>query len=106
MNEQKISLEAATIFLKAARYIETYGWQVEGMSCHGKPRCSMGALESATAAKRLDPRLATLMYDTLYDELGGISLTEFNHLHGDGDKVVELFQSVADHLQARTAVAV
>lgn len=96
-----MSEEAAAILFRAAEYIREYGWQVEGMASHGLPRCSMGALASAQPATKWDPRIAKLMYDTLYDELDGISLTTFNHLHQDGEKVIELFETVARRLQSR-----
>lgn len=90
--------QAAGIFNKAAKYIRSYGWQVRGMSEHGKPRCSMGALASAYPEKVWDSQLASLMYQELYEELGGIGLTEFNYLYNDGQKVAQLFERVAQNL--------
>jgi hypothetical protein len=87
---------AAHIFYQAAAYIRTYGWQVEGMSTDGAPRCSMGALASAYKEERWDPELAKMMYKVLYEELDGISLTEFNHKYKDGEKVAQLYERVAE----------
>lgn len=100
MSEGKTTALAAAIFLKAAAYIRTYGWQKEGMGFYGAPRCSMGALASAYPKQRWDERLSRLMYRTLYDELGGISLTQFNYKYMDGEKVAELFEQVAIKLQS------
>jgi hypothetical protein len=99
MSELQIRTLAATIFYKAAEYIRQHGWQVEGMSSHGQPRCSMGALASAYPEVKWDSRLASFMYATLYKELGGMSLTEFNHRHKDGEKVASLYEQVAAKLQ-------
>lgn len=96
-NETTLAL-AANIYLRAATYIRTYGWQVEGMSADGLPRCSMGALASAYPKKEWDSRLSKIMYDTLYKELNGISLTEFNHKFKDGEKVAQLFEHVANKI--------
>jgi hypothetical protein len=93
-----VALRAADIFIKAASYIRRYGWQVTGMSQHGKPRCSMGALASACSDKVWDKHLSQVMYQVLYDELGGIGLTEFNYKHHDGEKVAQLFERVAMRL--------
>lgn len=94
--------EAASIFVKAAQYIQTYGWQETGMSEHGKPRCSMGALTSAQPTPTLDDQLSTIMYEALYSELGGISLTEFNHQANSGLDVIELFTKTANRLNNMT----
>ncbi len=98
MNEV-IAREAAEIFDSAAFYIRSYGWQVSGMSEHGKPRCSMGALASAHSEKLWDKELATFMYNELYKELNGISLTDFNYKYKDGEKVAKLFERVATKLR-------
>lgn len=95
MSESMASRQAAQIFLRAAEYIRTYGWQESGMSKHGLPRCSMGALESAGHKKRWDKDLSELMYKTLYRELGGINLTEFNAKYKSGEKVARLFERTA-----------
>lgn len=94
-----MTVKASAIFLKAAVYIRQYGWQEEGMSCHGQPRCSMGALASAYPVRKWDKNLAALIYEALYKELNGISLTQFNHKVKDGDKVARLFEKVAANLQ-------
>ncbi len=86
---------ASTIFRKAATYIRKYGWQVSGMSQDGKPRCSMGALESASKGVVWNKSLGSLMYQTLYKELNGETLTEFNHRVRNGESVAELFEKVA-----------
>lgn len=97
--QKEITSEAAAIFLKAADYIRRYGWQEKGMSRHGLPRCSMGALESACANSKLDKDVAELMYDTLYEELDGLTLTEFNRQAIDGRREVPLlFDRVAASL--------
>lgn len=90
--------KATTIFLKAAQYIRQHGWQVSGMSEHGKPRCSMGALQSAGPNKKWDKDLAKLMYHQLQKQLGGINLTEFNHTHRNGEAVAKLFERTATSL--------
>ncbi len=95
MSEPEIYKQAASIFGKAATYIRTYGWQVTGMSEHRQPRCSMGALASAHRAENWNKNLAKFMYEKLYDELGGLSLTEFNYKYRNGEKVAELFDKVA-----------
>lgn len=89
---------ATQIFRDAAKYIRTYGWQRKGMSEHGKPRCSMGALQSAYPMERWDQDMAVLMFATLYDELGGITLTQFNEKVKDGEEVAALYDHVADVL--------
>ena len=103
MSEKKLISNAAGIFLKAAAYIRQYGWQVEGMGTYGQPRCSMGALASAYQQQRWDKRLSQLMYQTLYKELHGISLTQFNHQYKDGEKVAQLYERVAAKLQQTQA---
>lgn len=94
MNENA-KQQAAKIFLYAASYIRKYGWQEKGMSMHGKPRCSMGAIESAGTNIKWDETLAKLMYETLYRQLNGITLTEFNKRAQDGNKVALLFEHTA-----------
>lgn len=96
---RKISAQAANIFTKAAKYIRTYGWQETGMSMHGQPRCSMGALESAYPAKKWNGKMAKLMYEALYEELKGVSLTEFNHQSSNGLEVAKLFESTAQSIR-------
>jgi hypothetical protein len=91
----KDKLKAAEIFLNAALYIRNYGWQETGMSSHGKPRCSMGALASAHQTEEWDPEIADLMYKTLYDQLDGINLTEFNARAQSGEDVATLFEQTA-----------
>jgi hypothetical protein len=95
MTERSLRAKAAQIFLKAASYIRNYGWQVEGMSEDGKPRCSMGALESAYQKEVWENDLSSLMYKSLYRQLNGISLTEFNHSMNDGVEVAKLFERTA-----------
>lgn len=102
MDDGDIRRQAVTIFRGAATYIRQYGWQVSGMSRHGLPRCSMGALASAYHEKIWDKKLAELMYDELYKELNGMSLTEFNYMHKDGEKVAMLFDRVAEKLSYST----
>jgi hypothetical protein len=99
MSERKVRFKAAEIFLEAASYIRKYGWQVCGMSEHGKPRCSMGALESAGSEKRWNKNVAALMYDTLYEELKGLSLTQFNYKYQNGEKVAQLFERSAQSIK-------
>ncbi len=99
MDEIDTHALAASIFEGAAAYIRTYGWQVTGMSWHGRPRCSMGALASAHQDRIWDEELAELMYRQLYDELDGASLTEFNYRHRDGEKVAQLFEKTAARLR-------
>ena len=94
MNERVI-LQAASIFEEAAAYIRRYGWQVTGMSRHGQPRCSMGALASAHFEETWDKNLAKFMYKELYKELHGISLTHFNYKFRDGEKVAQLYEKIA-----------
>jgi hypothetical protein len=93
--DRSVALQAAIIFERAASYIREHGWQVTGMSEHGKPRCSMGALASAHPSEVWDEQLARLMYQNLSEELGDIGLTEFNYTHNDGEKVAQLFERVA-----------
>jgi hypothetical protein len=99
MIHNEVELEAANIFRKAAAYIRRYGWQQEGMGEHGAPRCSMGALDSAYPQIEWDKELASLMYTVLYDELGGISLTQFKSKYRSGEKVAHLFDRTAVRLQ-------
>ncbi|HEX5744564.1 MAG TPA: hypothetical protein VFX84_03910 [Candidatus Saccharimonadales bacterium] len=100
MNEVDLRAQGATIFLRAASYIRRYGWQEKGMGIYGQPRCSMGALASAQPG-RWDSRLASLTYDTLKQELHGLSLTQFNHRTQSGEAVAKLYEQVAETL-ART----
>lgn len=95
MAERYDRAKAAQIFLNAASYIRNYGWQVEGMSEDGKPRCSMGALESAYKKEKWESSLSSLMYETMYRQLNGITLTEFNHKVKDGLEVAKLFERTA-----------
>ena len=95
MSNQGLRVQAAGILLKAADYIRQYGWQVEGMGQHGRPRCSMGALASASPVKNWDQRLSDMMYRTLYQELNGLTLTQFNHKYNDGEQVARLFERTA-----------
>jgi predicted flavoprotein YhiN len=99
MTQRKIETQAAGIFLRAAAYIRTYGWQKEGMSVHGKPRCSMGALASAYRQQKWDNSLAEFMYKALYEELAGISLTQFNYKFESGEKVAQLYERTARKLR-------
>ena len=93
-----LSQEAAQIFLDAADYIEKYGWQKTEMSEHGKPRCSMSALTSVQPKVVFDCALSALMFEALYDELGGITLTEFNEQAKNGSEVALLFRKTATKL--------
>jgi hypothetical protein len=99
MSENSIRVQAAMIFLRAASYIRTYGWQKTGMGLYGQPRCSMGALASASHEQKWDEDLSSLMYSELREQLDGISLTQFNYRHNDGEKVARLFESVAAKLR-------
>ena len=90
--------QAAKLFLNAASYIQKYGWQKKGMGVHGQPRCSMGALASANAQSRWGKNLASLMYKALYEELDGMTLTQFNYKFNDGNKVAHLYKQVARSL--------
>lgn len=91
--------QAADIFLKTAAYIRKYGWQEKGMSEDKKPRCSMGALSSACQGRVLGPRVASLLYETLYEKLGGINLTQYNAQVKSGEEVAVLFEQTAKLLQ-------
>lgn len=104
MKQDKITIEAATIFRKAAAYIRRYGWQVGGMGEDGAPRCSVGALDSAYPKVEWDKRLASVMYRTLYEELNGLSLTQFNSKYQSGEKVARLFEKAAAQLRKVAAV--
>lgn len=103
--DEALAFQASGIFGKAASYIRNYGWQVSGMGQHGKPRCSMGALASAHSDKIWDKNLSSLMYRELYKELDGLSLTEFNWKHNNGEKVAQLFEQVATKLRYAYALA-
>ncbi|HKB88738.1 MAG TPA: hypothetical protein VKC53_03760 [Patescibacteria group bacterium] len=102
----KVTLQAARIFSKAAEYIRCYGWQESGMGVDGAPRCSMGALASANPEKIWNKKLGSLMYNTLYKELNGESLTEFNKRVKSGEKVARLFERVASMLVGSESVKV
>lgn len=94
MIAEDLYAKAAQIFLNAAEYIRQYGWQEKGMGKYGEPRCSMGALASVYP-KEKDSALPELMYKTLYKELNGITLTEYNHKFQDGKAVAKLFEKTA-----------
>lgn len=98
MSREETISQAAKTFLKAASYIRQYGWQKTGMSVHGQPRCSMGALESANPKARWDRKLSSLMYNSLYQELNGMTLTQFNYRYNNGEKVAQLYDRVAASL--------
>ncbi len=87
--------KASSIFLKAADYVRTYGWQVEGMAEHGQPRCSMGALASANPDPVWDKELSSVMYKTLYETLGDVSFSEFNRRVKTNEDVINLFEKMA-----------
>jgi len=103
MSKAEFNLQAAALFQKAATYIRANGWQITGMSEHGKPRWSMGALASAHPVEIWDEDLSVLMYQMLYEELGGMGLTEFNYMHRDGEKVAQLFERVGRRLRYAAA---
>ncbi len=98
MKKDKVKLQGADIFLKAANYIRKYGWQKQGMGKHKQPRCSMGALASAYPKEKWSKDLSLTMYLALYKELHGMSLTEFNYKFNDGNKVASLYEQVAASL--------
>lgn len=98
MKSEALEIEASRIFAQAAEYIRKYGWQKRGMGIDGEPRCSMGALASAHPAKKWDENLARLMYDSLYEELKGLSLTRFNYKFESGEKVASLYERTARKL--------
>jgi hypothetical protein len=102
MSERELKNKAAHIFNDAAGYIRKYGWQVRGMGTYGKPRCSMGALASANREEQWDKSLADLMYKTLYKQLNGLSLTQFNYKYKNGEKVALLFEQTAATLTGST----
>ena len=104
MNEDKLRSQAAMVFLRAAAYIRNYGWQVSGMSRDGQPRCSMGALASAHQKLRWDKGMSDLMHKTLYKELNGLSLTQFNYRYKNGEKVARLYEQVAQRLLSRELI--
>jgi hypothetical protein len=95
MIESKVNQQASGIFQEAAAYIRKFGWQKEGMGAHGLPRCSMGALDSAYPKVEWNKTLAGLMYESLYKELNGLSLTQFNSKFQSGEKVARLYEQVA-----------
>jgi hypothetical protein len=95
---KQLNAQAAEIFKRAADYIRRFGWQKEGMGRPGRPRCSMGALDSAYPAVEWDKRLAKLMYESLYAELDGLSLTQFNFMYQSGEKVARLYERTAAKL--------
>jgi hypothetical protein len=98
VRDHNLNTRASAIFRRAANYIRNYGWQVSGMSENGLPRCSMGALASAYRASVWDSELSELMYRSLYEELDGLTLTEFNYKYNDGEMVARLFDQVATRL--------
>jgi hypothetical protein len=98
MSDNDLRKRAGVIFRRAATYIRCYGWQVSGMSEDGLPRCSMGALASAYKAGVWNKKLAELMYQSLYQERDGLTLTEFNYTYRDGEMVAKLFDHVAARL--------
>jgi hypothetical protein len=58
----------------------------------------MGALASAHPKTQWDNGLSRLMYQRLYKELNGISLTQFNYQYNNGEKVAQLYERVAASL--------
>lgn len=58
----------------------------------------MGALASAHQEIAWNEDLAYIMYDSLYEELNGISLTTFNARSNSGEKVAHLYEKVASRL--------
>jgi hypothetical protein len=98
MDEEELKHKAAQIFINAAQYIRKSGWQVSGMGENGKPRCSMGALASANPDRKWDKNLAELMYESLYMELNGLSLTQFNYKYNNREKVARLYERTAHSL--------
>ncbi len=100
MEEDRIEVQAAKLFLKAAAYIRKYGWQEEGMGEEGFPRCSMGALASACPDEEWGKDLSGLVYNALYEELNGLSLTQYNHKFQDGERVVQLYKRAAERVIA------
>lgn len=69
------------------------------MGKDGSPRCSMGALASAGPSYKWDKATAKIMYEQLYQKLGGITLTQFNRLYKSGEKVARLFEETAGSLE-------
>jgi|SRR5579862_2057579 len=98
MKRQDVHTQATQVFLDAANYIRKYGWQEKGMGQFGKRRCSMGAIASVYP-KKANPALPALMYETLYKELNGLNLTQYNHKFKNGDAVINLFERTALTLQ-------
>jgi hypothetical protein len=105
MSDYRTQKLAANIFIKAACYIRDHGWQIEGMSIDGQPRCSMGALDSAHTKSGWNQKPSQLMYSSLYKELQGTSLTQFNHTHKDGEKVAQLYERVASKLHSKVQIS-
>lgn len=68
------------------------------MGIYGQPRCSMGALASVYPDSS-EEKLPQLMYDKLYEELDGLSLTQYNHKFQSGEMVARLYERVARKLQ-------
>ena len=95
MKSDQITIQAAKIFFSAADYIRQYGWRTSGMSTHGKPRCSMGALASAYPKSTWDIGLATTMHEALKGQLEGMTLTQFNYKFNDGNTVAQLYERTA-----------
>ena len=104
MSENDLNRRASIVFKRAANYIRNSGWQVSGMSEDGLPRCSMGALASAHKASVWDKELSELMYQSLYEELNGLTLTEFNYKYNDGEIVAGLFDQVAANLSTNKSL--
>ncbi|HSX46277.1 MAG TPA: hypothetical protein VLG27_04755 [Candidatus Saccharimonadia bacterium] len=99
MRDTRLKRQAAEILLRAADYIRRYGWQEEGMGKPGAPRCSMGALDSACPRGEWDPAVAELLYETLNGQLGGLSLTQYNHKFlQSGENVARLYERTAKAL--------
>lgn len=98
MTREGLKQEAAGILQRAAAYIRRYGWQEEGMGDYGAPRCSMGAIDSACPRGRWNDQVAELLYESLYCELDGLSLTQYNHKFQDGEKIAQLYERVATAL--------
>lgn len=101
MKKEGVLDQASQIFRQAANYIRMYGWQKDGMGTYGQPRCSMGAIASVYPAQASD-ELPKVMYEALYTELNGRTLTKFNQEFDDGEKVARLFEQVAARLRVLT----
>ena len=106
MYSEEICKKAASIYLKAADYVRTYGWQVKGMGKHGEPRCSMGALESAYPKAVWEKELSNVMYENLYETLGDISFSEFNLTVKSNNDVIKLFEKMAKADMKKSALPI